>query len=68
MVKLSDLYSFATNEFARDATLAYILEWSQPGYSETHPRLHQLGTTMLYALLDRVLIICAIGEYRLHER
>ncbi len=54
MVKLSDLYSFATNEFTRDATLAYILEWSQPRYSETHPRLHQLGTTMLYALLDNL--------------
>ena len=62
MVKLSNLYSLATKELARDATLAYILEWSQPEYSETHSRLHQLGTTMLHALLDRVFINCAMRE------
>ena len=60
MVKLSNLYSLATKELARDATLAYVLEWTQPEYIETHPRLHQLGTTMLHALLDRVFINCAM--------
>ncbi len=51
MDNVPNLYSFATKELAQDATLAYILEWARPTYRESHPRLHELGTDMLHALL-----------------
>ena len=51
MTDVPNLYSFATNERAQDATLAYILAWAQPVFRESHPYLHQLGTDMLRALL-----------------
>ena len=51
MHDVPNLYSFATKELAQDATLAYILAWAKPGYRESHPRLHRLGTDMLRALL-----------------
>lgn len=51
MTEIPNLFSFATKELAQDATLAYILAWSRPAYRESHPRLHELGTTMLRALL-----------------
>lgn len=46
-----NLYSFATKELAQDATIAYILAWADPGYCETHPSLHRLGTALLRTLL-----------------
>lgn len=51
MTAAPNLYSFATKELAQDATLAYILAWAKPEYRTTHPRLHELGTAMLRALV-----------------
>lgn len=51
MTEVPNLYSFATNELAQDATLAYIIAWARPVYRESHPHLHRLGTDMLHALL-----------------
>ena len=42
-----NLYGFATKELAQDATIAYILAWADPKYSESHCRLHALGTELL---------------------
>ena len=46
-----NLYGFATKELAQDATIAYILAWADPKYSESHCRLHALGTELLRSLL-----------------
>ena len=46
-----NLYGFATKELAQDATIAYILAWADPKYSESHCRLHTLGTELLRSLL-----------------
>ena len=51
MATLPNLYGFATKELAQDATLAYILAWADPAYSESHPHLHALGTELLRSLL-----------------
>ena len=49
---LPNLYGFATKELAQDATIAYLLAWADPAYSESHPRLHTLGTELLRSLLQ----------------
>ena len=46
-----NLFHYATKELAQDAALAYILAWARPVYRESHPRLHELGTDMLHAIL-----------------
>ena len=51
MATLPNLYRFATKELAQDATIAYILAWADPTYSESHPHLHALGTELLRSLL-----------------
>ena len=46
-----NLFHYATKELAQDAALAYVLAWAEPEYQKSHPRLHELGTAMLRALL-----------------
>lgn len=46
-----NLFHYATKELAQDAALAYILAWAQPVFRESYPRLHELGTALLRALL-----------------
>ncbi len=46
-----NLFHYTTKELAQDAALAYILASARPAYRESHPRLHELGTDMLHALL-----------------
>ncbi|MCY4427033.1 MAG: PD-(D/E)XK nuclease family protein [Halieaceae bacterium] len=64
MTEIPNLYSFATKELAQDATLAYILAWSQPKYRKSHPRLNGLGTEMLRALLATKLDESSIPDIR----
>ena len=65
--KVPNLYSFATKELAQDATIAYILSWAKPQYRESHPRLHQLGTILLRALLaTRDVAIPAVRKLQVH--
>ena len=49
--KAPNLFRYATKELAQDAVLAYILAWARPAYRESYPRVHELGTAMLRALL-----------------
>ena len=49
---LPNLYGFVTKELAQDAAIASLLERADPEYSESHPRLHTLGTELLRSLLQ----------------
>ena len=48
---IPNLFHYATKKLAQDAALAYILAWAQPVFRESYPRLHELGTALLRALL-----------------
>ena len=52
MTTTPNLYEFATNELAQDATIAYLLAWADPAHRKSHPRLHTLGTELLSSLLQ----------------
>lgn len=52
MTTTPNLYKFATNELAQDATIAYLLAWADPAYRESHPHLHTLSTELLRSLLQ----------------
>ena len=47
-------FTFATNERAQDAIIAYILDWAKPEYRQSHPTFHEMGVAMLKALLKTI--------------
>ena len=54
MTKSPNLFSFATKELAQDAAIAYILDWANPEYRNSHPTLRKMGAAMLKALLKTI--------------
>ncbi|MCT7654457.1 PD-(D/E)XK nuclease family protein [Oceanimonas sp. NS1] len=46
-----NLFNFATSELSQDALLCWLLSWSDPRQQANDNKLHQLGRTLLTALI-----------------
>ncbi len=57
-----NLYDFATKELSQDATLAYLLSWAKPEYRSRHPKLNQLGESLLRTLVRMSARACGVAD------
>lgn len=50
-VVLPNIFNHATSELSQDAILAYILSWAKPEYRASHPKLNEIGETLLTSMV-----------------
>ncbi|MCW3785499.1 PD-(D/E)XK nuclease family protein [Plebeiibacterium sediminum] len=52
MISKPNIFNFATSELSQDAILVWLLIWAESTYKETDNALHQIGQSLLQALLN----------------